>query len=108
MKDLSAGLIYNNYIGSIKVRNLFKGLPFEVKLKNIVINGQKRGCSGHIVNTETGKVCYITTEMFFGLWNDRNRAIMMRTAKDTKDYTGGTNVWIPMEKIVETAIELTR
>ncbi len=114
MKDLSAGLTYYNYIGSIKVRNLFKGLPFEVKLKNIIVNGQKRGCNGHITNTETGKVCYLSTEIFFdgragsGLWNDQNKAVLMRTVKSIKDSTGGINHLIPTEKIIETAIELTR
>lgn len=114
MKDISAGLPYNNYIGSIKAKNLFKGLPFNVKLKNILHDGQKRGCSGFITNTETGKVCYLSTELFFnggsggGLWNNRNKAIVIRTAKDTKDFKGGINVFIPVEKIVETAIELTR
>ena len=113
MKDISAGLSYNNYIGNIKVKNLFKGLPFNVNLKNILHDGQKRGCSGFITNTETGKVCYLSTELFFnggsggGLWNNRNKAVVMRTAKDTNDFKGGINVFIPVEKIVETAIKLT-
>lgn len=114
MKDTTAGLLYNNYIGNVKVKNLFKGLPFDVKLKNILHDGQKRGCSGFITNKETGKVCYLSTELFFnggsgsGLWNDKNKAVVMRTAKDIKDFKGGINVFIPVEKIVETAIELTR
>lgn len=114
MKDISAGFPYNNYIGSIKVKNLFKGLPFNVNLKNIIHNGQKRGCSGFITNTETGKVCYLSTELFFnggsggGLWNDKSKAVVMRTAKDAKDFKGGINVFIPVEKIVETAIKLTK
>lgn len=85
-----------------------------MNLKNILRNGQKRGCSGFITNTETGKVCYLSTELFFnggsggGLWNDKSKAVVMRTAKDIKDFKGGINVFIPVGKIVETAIELTR
>ncbi len=103
----------NNYIGDKEIKTLFKDMPFICQIKNISINGQRRGCSGFITNLETGKICYITTELFFngakgsGLWNDSNKAIMMRTAKNLHDYTGGLNHWIPKEKIVETAKRLT-
>lgn len=114
MKDISAGLKYNNYIGSRKIRSLFKGMPYELKVKDIDVNGQKRGCSGFIRNTETGKICYITTETFFdrgsgsGLYGNKNNAIMMRTAASMKDYTGGTNQWLSISEIVTTAERLTR
>lgn len=57
---------------------------------------------------------YLSTEFFFdgrvgsGLRNDHNKAVLMRAVKDTKDSTGGINHLIPTEKIVETAIKLTR
>lgn len=113
MKNLSAGLSYYNYVGAVKVRNLFRGLPFKCELKNIDINGQKHGCSGFIINLETNKICYITTEPFWdgrkgsGLWGDTRKAVMMRTAASTKDYTGGSNQWLPLEDIVSTAQRLT-
>lgn len=113
MKDISAGLKYNNYIGSRKIRSLFKGMPYELKVKDIDVNGQKRGCSGFIQNTQTGKVCYITTETFFdrrcgsGLYGSNNKAVMMRTAASTKDFTGGANQWLPISEIVTTAERLT-
>ena len=56
MRDVSAGLKFNNYIGSRKVRNLFKGMPFEFKIKDINVNGQKRGCSGFIKKTGNCRV----------------------------------------------------
>lgn len=111
---LSAGYTHNNFIGSRKVKGLFKDKPYEVSVKNIDINGQKRGCSGFITNTSTGKVCYITTEPFFdggkgsGLWRDENKGVMMRTAKNTKDYTGGTNQFLNPKQIVKFAERLTR
>lgn len=113
MRDVSEGLKFNNYIGSRKVRNLFKGMPFEFKIKDININGQKRGCRGFITNTKTGKVCYIDTEPFFnggsgsGLFGSRDKAIMMRTAENIKDYRGGVNHFLPPENIVQIAQELT-
>lgn len=111
----SAGLKYNNYIGKIHVKNLLKNLPqLDVsKVKNVDVNGQKRGCRGFIINNDTGKVCYVDTEPFFnfgsgsGLYGDINRAVMMRTAKHDKDYTGGINQWLSVEKIPEMAIKLT-
>lgn len=113
MKDISEGLSHYNYIGSRKVKALFKGEPFEIDIKNINFSGQKRGCSGFIINTKTEQICYISTEPFFdgkegsGLWRDKNKAILMRTAKSTKDYVGGTNHYIPMSGIVSMAHELT-
>lgn len=104
----------SNFIGSIKVKNLFKGMNFKCEIKNISINGQKRGCSGFITNLDTGKVCYITTEPFFdgkngsGLYGNRNMAIMMRTAKDTRDFHGGFNNWLPFSDIIAVAQRLTK
>lgn len=98
-----------NYISSQKVKAMFRGLPYTVKTHNIDINGQKRGCSGFIVNNITNKICYITTEPYFdgGLFGDKNRTIMMRTAKSLSDYSGGINQWLSVDKIVETAKRLT-
>lgn len=104
---------YPCYIGATKVRNMFKGLPFKCDLRDIDANGQKRGCSGFITNLETNKICYITTEPFFderngsGLWGDKQKAVMMRTATSTRDFTGGSNNWLPLKDIVPTAQQLT-
>lgn len=86
---------------------------FNSQLKDIVVNGQKRGCSGFIINPFTHKICYITTEHFFdggkgsGLWGDSSKAIMMRTAEGLKDFVGGRNHWIDVEQILTTATKLT-
>lgn len=111
----NAGLKYNNYVGASHVKNMLKSLPEleTVNLKNININGQIRGCSGFIHNTETDKYCYIITEDFFdglrgsGLFGNPRNAIMMRAAKSPKDFTGGINHWLPVEDIPETALKLT-
>lgn len=102
-------------ISAQRIKKVFKSLPYLVEVRNININGQKRGCSGFITNKRTNKVCYITTEPFFdggygsGLFGSEDKAIMMRTVKSTKDYTGGTNQWIPVSEIaiILTAAALT-
>lgn len=112
---IDAGLKYNNYVGAQHVKKMLTGLPFEpVNLKNININGQIRGCSGFLKNTETDRLCYITTESFFdrgrgcGLFGDPNNAVMMRTAKHEKDFSGGHNQWCAVEDIPEMFCRLTK
>jgi hypothetical protein len=56
-----------------------------VALKNIAINGDKRGCSGFI--SLHGVHVYVNTEPFGSL------GYMYRTAAHTKDYHGGANRW---------------
>ena len=82
-------------IDSKKIKSMFKNQPYEVSVKNISVNGVKR--------------CYITTEPACdgGLFGNPDKAVMMRTAKTLKDYTGGYNRWLPISDIVEMANRLT-
>ena len=59
-------------------------------LRNILINGAKRGCSGYIRNTENGSVVYVNTErcVYGGVKN-----FMFRYADSEKDTTGYRNHW---------------
>lgn len=75
---------------SVKMKNALKkafGGELEFSLRNININGDKRGCSGFITNPANGVTVYIDTEAIkpFGL--------MYRYAKDNKDFTGCSNQW---------------
>lgn len=82
------------------VKNKFKNIeiPLEFNLKNISINGDKRGCSGFITNKENNNIVYLTTEpLTFGPLLGK---IMYRTAKSLKDYTGGCNHWTTEENLV--------
>ena len=63
----------------------------ENHLYNIQVNGQKRGCSGFIVNENTGKCIYLTTESF--MYKPLNGKYMFRLAKDVKDFKGEENQW---------------
>jgi hypothetical protein len=67
-----------------KLKNKFPS-EFDVQLKNIIINGDKRGCSGFI--SYNGKIVYVTTEPLGTM------GLMYRTAKHNKDYQGGANQW---------------
>lgn len=67
-----------------KLKNRFSPAHV-VALKNIAVNGDKRGCSGFI--SLHGVHVYVNTEPCGSL------GYMYRTAKHVKDYTGGANRW---------------
>lgn len=69
---------------STKLKNRFPKTD-TFQLKNISINGDKRGCSGFI--QRGNNIVYVNTEQCFGL------GYMYRTAKHLKDYSGGQNQW---------------
>lgn len=59
------------------------GMDITVNLKNITVNGQRRGCSGFVT---CGESCvYVATEhSCYGPISDKS---MCRYAKDTKDFS---------------------
>lgn len=69
---------------STKLKNRFTA-AHNVALKNIAVNGDKRGCSGFI--SLGGAIVYVNTEPCGSL------GYMYRTAEHLKDYTGGVNRW---------------
>lgn len=64
-----------------KLKNQFPS-THQVHLKNISVNGDKRGCSGFIKRGDA--IVYVNTEVLGG-------GYMYRTAAHLKDYTGGVN-----------------
>jgi hypothetical protein len=66
---------------STKLKNQFSP-AHSVALKNISVNGDKRGCSGFI--SLGGAIVYVNTEVLGG-------GYLYRTAKHLKDYSGGVN-----------------
>lgn len=64
-----------------KLKNQFTGATV-CALKNISVNGDKRGCSGFIARD--GVIVYVNTEVLGG-------GYLYRTAAHLKDYTGGVN-----------------
>ena len=51
-----------------------QGIEIEIFLKNISINGVKRGCSGHVVNKSTGSCAYVNnmsgTSSFYSVYGN--------------------------------------
>lgn len=78
---------------STKLKNAINahanGMDLTFTLKNISINGSKRGCSGFIRNNANGSVMYVTTE---GSCLS-NLHYMYRYADNEKDYKGYRNRW---------------
>jgi hypothetical protein len=68
---------------STKLKNRFSSVH-QVALKNIAVNGDKRGCSGFI--SLGAAIVYVNTEVLGG-------GYLYRTAEHMKDYTGGRNLW---------------
>lgn len=66
---------------STKLKNQFPS-GYTFALKNIAVNGDKRGCSGFISLGDS--IVYVNTEVLGG-------GYMYRTAAHLKDYTGGVN-----------------
>jgi hypothetical protein len=66
---------------AVKLKNKFSSV-YTVELKNIIINGNKVGCSGFI--SYNNNIVYINTETL-------SCGLLYRTAKHNKDYTGGVN-----------------
>lgn len=81
---------------STKLKNLIikastdKDMDLEFHLKNILINGEKRGCSGFIVNKINGLIIYVNTE---GSVLSSLKNYMYRYADSLKDFTGYRNRW---------------
>ena len=64
-----------------KLKNQFSSVH-QVHLKNISVNGDKRGCSGFIQRGDA--IVYVNTDVLGGSY-------LYRTAAHLKDYTGGVN-----------------
>lgn len=77
---------------AIKLKNNLKAAAnhddYDFAIKNVSINGAKVGATGFVKNNRTGKFVYVCTD--FGILG-RDGQLFYRTAKDAKDYTGGTN-----------------
>lgn len=86
---------YDELILAVKMKNALKkanekyGYDLEFNIKNIIINGAKRGCSGFVTNKENGSYVYLNTERTCC----GELGIMYRYADNDKDYKGYTNRW---------------
>lgn len=63
-------------------------------LKNIIINGEKRGCSGHITFIPSGRCVYVNTEP---LITDPSK-MMYRYAKNEEDFSSNSMTFSAMNQ----------
>lgn len=86
---------YDELILAVKLKNALKkanekyGYDLKFDIKNIIVNGAKRGCSGFVTNTQNGSCVYTNTERTCCA----NLGVMYRYADNNKDYTGYYNRW---------------
>ena len=84
-------------------------MPVIINLKNIKVNGQNRGCSGHITNVYSGGCVYVDTEgSSYGPLAGKS---MCRYALNDKDYSStnlinGNNRWYKTEEIAKYVVAL--
>lgn len=102
---------YDELILAVKMKNALKkanekyGYDLEFNIKNIVINGAKRGCSGFVTNKTNGSCVYLNTERT-GL---TGMGLMYRYADNDKDYHGYHNRWTEeynLDKYAESIVDL--
>ena len=105
-------LCEDSVILSVKLKNALvkkaelRNMDITVTLKNISINGDKRGCSGFIVNNENGSIVYVNTEksVYGGI-----SPYLYRYANSTSDYTGYHNRYAKtLDELVNSIIELLK
>lgn len=89
-------------LAATKLRNALRRIDpdLEVKLKNIRVNSDLRGCSGFVVDPATSKVVYVNTESLSGT------QAMLRTATSTRDFTGGRNHFVTHDELPGAVVDL--
>lgn len=74
-----------------------------VELKNVSVNGAKFGCTGFVTDPATGRIVYVNTDHNHGTNGTR---ALYRTAKHTRDYTGGVNRRAEYGELAGAVVEL--
>ena len=92
------------YASFVTVNNILKKYGFmAVKHSNHNINGRKQGFSGFFQSPDTGKLCYISTDIMCSA-----DTVLIRSATSEHDYTGGHNCYCSDEtELVALAKEVT-
>lgn len=84
-------------------------MPVVFNLKNIKINGQNRGCSGHVTSVYSGSCVYVNTEE--SCYAPLAGKSMCRYALNDKDYSSnglinGNNRWYDNEEFAKYVVAL--
>ena len=100
-------LLKTKLTNQLKAEAEKQNTDIEIILKNISVNGSKRGCSGHVINKSTGSCVYLNTEAsVYGPLSDK---VMYRLARDNKDYSSnslknGNNRWCKPDELASLVI----
>ena len=94
-----------NYVSKRKMSAIFKNEPnFKLYITTAKMNDRITGCSGFVYNVCSNKYIYINTEDF--VYGGGGR-VLVRKAKNLKDYRGGVNHFIRPADILETIKQMT-
>lgn len=87
-----------NPIGIVKARNLFRGVGEVLNGRNVRVNGVLRGSSGFVRIPGSLTLVYFNTEdPGCGILSEK---ILIRTAKDERDFVGGFNHFVSRDDFV--------
>jgi hypothetical protein len=90
--------------------NAFKQYLKRQTGQHFVLEGWNMGhfyVGGFLYNSRTGKHVYFSTSDVRHFPNEWYSNVLIRTAKNTSDYTGGDNNYCPLYRLNETALRLT-
>lgn len=106
-------LLKTKFTNQLKAEALKRNMRVDFFLRNISVNGEKRGCSGHIVNKENGVCVYVNTEGtdYISSTDSLKKIVMYRFAKDAADFSSnslkhGYNRWCSENKLAASVMEL--
>ena len=84
-----------------RVRAIDPGIEF-IDLRNVLVNGAKRGCCGYCRNPVNGRMVYVTTDV---LAFDAGHEAMARLCRDEHDVDG-VNHWTGELMLPELTVRL--
>lgn len=92
---------------SVKLRNDLLRLDpsLNVQVKPVRVNGAVFGCSGFVVSPSNGAIVYVSTDHNHGQMYNK---ALYRTAKSTRDYSGGTNNACAYADLAQNVVNLLR
>ena len=92
---------------SVKLRNDLLRLDpsLNVQVKPVRVNGAVFGCSGFVINPPNGAIVYVSTDHNHGQMYNK---ALYRTAKSTRDYSGGTNNTCAYADLAQNVVNLLR
>lgn len=100
-------------LSSTKLKNQLKkeakaqSVSIDIFVQNVFVNGEKRGCDGHVVNKSNGSCVYLTTEE--SCYGPLHGKAMYRLAEKPGDWgsnslKNGFNRWCQVDDLAKEVI----